>query len=190
MNYSKHYEVLITRAKERLRPAGYTEWHHIVPKCLGGEDTPGNRALLTGAEHYIAHQLLVKMYPGNHKIAFAAYMMTISKVGRKNKLYEWLRKKHSLALSIVQKGRPMPLAVCEKLRQRNLGNQYAKGNKLTPEHRRAISKAQAGKVNSDKQKEVARAFKMSPEQYAILLVRNKGNTYGHAVSYTHLTLPT
>ncbi len=95
MNYSKHYNKLIERAKNRLLEC-YTERHHIVPKCMGGSDDADNLVRLTPEEHYVAHQLLVKMYPENYKLLYAARAMTMLDIHQKrsrNKEYSWLRKK-------------------------------------------------------------------------------------------------
>jgi len=59
MNYKKHYNILMDRAKNR-ELKGYTEKHHIVPKCVGGNDDASNIVVLTPEEHYVAHQLLLK----------------------------------------------------------------------------------------------------------------------------------
>ena len=99
MNYLKIYNNLISRAKKR-DISGYYEKHHIVPTCLGGTNDKNNIVKLTGREHYIAHQLLVKIYPSNCSIIHAAVMMTVSDKRQnrsKNRLYEWLRIKHSNA---------------------------------------------------------------------------------------------
>ena len=101
MNYAKIYESLIERGKNRIC-TGYTEKHHIVPRCLGGSDNKDNIVVLTPEEHYVAHQLLVKMYPGNHRIAKAASMMIVNRPS--NKLYGWLRKRHCLAMKELQGG--------------------------------------------------------------------------------------
>lgn len=96
MNYQKHYDALMNRAKNRLLE-GYCETHHIIPRCMGGTDHLDNLVDLSAEEHYVAHQLLVKIYPENRKLAFAAQMMTVksdSNFGRsRNKLYSWVRKK-------------------------------------------------------------------------------------------------
>jgi len=99
MNYSAQYNKLINRAKNRILTEGY-ERHHIIPRCMGGSDDPSNIANLTPEEHYVAHQLLVKLYPENTKLIFAVKMMIPAnkyQVGRKNKLYGWLRRKVSIA---------------------------------------------------------------------------------------------
>ena len=64
MNYKKHYDLLIERSKTRVLE-GYVEKHHIIPKCLGGTDDKGNLAILTPEEHFLAHQLLIKIYPNS-----------------------------------------------------------------------------------------------------------------------------
>lgn len=99
MVYAEHYKRLIQRAKERTL-LGYTENHHIIPKCIGGLDERGNIVTLTAREHFVAHLLLLKMYPNIAKLAHAALMMTVNNVNRprsKNRLYEWVRKKHAVA---------------------------------------------------------------------------------------------
>lgn len=106
MNYLKHYETLIERSKNRTLDC-YVERHHIVPRCMNGTDDPDNIAILTPEEHYVAHQLLVKLHPGNPKLVYAAHMMTMGSadVQRNNKLYGWLRKKHAVHMSTLAKQR-------------------------------------------------------------------------------------
>ena len=41
MNYQKVYNQIIERAKTR-QLKGYTEKHHIIPKCLGGNNDKEN----------------------------------------------------------------------------------------------------------------------------------------------------
>jgi hypothetical protein len=74
---------------------------------MGGNNLPPNLASLTWREHMIAHLCLVKMHPGNHMLVKAATMMAVSSsVHRrsKNRIYGWLRAKHSVAMSISQYG--------------------------------------------------------------------------------------
>ena len=100
MNYIKHYERLIMRAQNRsILPGVYFEKHHIVPKCLGGLDDSTNIVNLLPEEHFVAHQLLVKINPGNPKLVFAVIIMTGKKenISRNNKMYAWLKKRVSKA---------------------------------------------------------------------------------------------
>lgn len=121
MDYAKIYESLISRAHGRVLE-GYTEKHHIIPRCLGGQDTPDNIAILTAREHYLAHLLLVKMHPKNHQLVYAASMMC-SPSGRlqryNNRQYEWLKIQRAEAMSILHKGKIIGEDTRQKLREKN-----------------------------------------------------------------------
>lgn len=93
--------MLITRAQHRTL-VGYIEEHHVIPRCIGGSDDLTNLVDLTPEEHYVAHQLLVKMYPGNPRLLRAAIFMTAKRPG--NKCYGWLRRRLAEAQSIAQTG--------------------------------------------------------------------------------------
>jgi len=96
MNYEAIYSNLISNAKSRIIE-GYTEVHHIIPRCLGGSDNLDNLVALTAREHYIAHQLLVKIYPSNRSILHAALMMTVGNKEHRanNRIYAWLKERFS-----------------------------------------------------------------------------------------------
>ena len=77
MDYVKIYDNLILKAQsEKRKKSGevYYEAHHIIPNCMGGEGTVRqwrthpNIVLLKAKEHFIAHKLLVKIYPNNQKL--------------------------------------------------------------------------------------------------------------------------
>jgi hypothetical protein len=71
----------------------YVEEHHIVPKCMGGTNEKDNLVSLTAAEHFVAHQLLAKIYPKVAGLWSAAILMTSHKNGKRvnNKTYAWLK---------------------------------------------------------------------------------------------------
>lgn len=96
MNYQLIYDRLIERGKNRVLNE-YTETHHILPRCMGGTDEKANLVELTPEEHYVAHQLLVKINPANNKLIYAAMMMAAGTeyVRRSNKQYGWLKRKFS-----------------------------------------------------------------------------------------------
>lgn len=102
MNYKKIYESLIERGKNR-KLSGYKESHHIIPKCVGGKDNKSNLVDLTPEEHYLAHQLLTKVYPNEPKLVYAAQMMVYNRPS--NKLYGWIKRKFSKEVSINQSGK-------------------------------------------------------------------------------------
>ena len=91
MNYAAHYQALISRAETRVLE-GYCEKHHVVPKCL--DKTSKYVVRLTPEEHYVAHQLLTRIHPGNGELIYAAVRMTrgTGNGARNNKMYGWLRR--------------------------------------------------------------------------------------------------
>lgn len=83
MDYKKIYDLLICRAKDRKLEC-YTEQHHIIPKCMGGNNDRENLVRLTAREHFIAHRLLYKIYltPGLAHAWFA--MCRVGKGQKRN----------------------------------------------------------------------------------------------------------
>ena len=119
MNYQKHYNLLIKRAP-KTRPKGvYLERHRIIPGCMGGKYTQENIAYLTPEEHYVAHQLLVKIYPNNGKMIYAANHMsknTKQHQRQTNKSFGWIRRK-----------------LAKQVSKDKMGNKYNVGRKHTKE---------------------------------------------------------
>lgn len=152
MNYHLHYERLIDRARKR-NLEGYAEKHHVQPRCIGGADSPENIVLLTPEEHYVAHQLLVKMHPGDHRLLWAAVCMTGAnkkQPGRQNKLYGWLRRQFSAELSRRAVGRKHSPETLAKLSAAKLGK---KRGPRTAETRAKISAASKGVPKSEHHRE-------------------------------------
>ena len=139
MDYQKHYNKLIERARNRLLE-GYVEEHHIIPKCMDGLNDAANIVALTPEEHYVAHQLLIKMYPNESKLIFAVKMMTVRspKHSRNNKLYGWLKRKYSNT----------PFSEKHKKRLSVSG----KGRKFSERHKKRIGTANKGNISQNKGK--------------------------------------
>lgn len=107
MNYQQIYNQLISKRQQEI-PEGYTEKHHIIPKCLGGTNDKENLVKLTAREHFIVHQLLVKIYPENKNLILAVirFSKPINKFNiGKSKIYEWIRIECAKRASELMKGR-------------------------------------------------------------------------------------
>ena len=145
MNYHIIYQNLIERAQNRII-LEYTETHHILPRCMGGADDKENLVELTPEEHYLAHQLLVKMHPENAKLVFAAVMMTCNSYGKRsnNKLYGWLRRK-SRKQHMGNPGRPYPCDESTKLKISKANT----GKIRSEEARQRYSKAKKGIIKTE-----------------------------------------
>lgn len=120
MDYQKIYDNLISKSRKRGLDKSslnvYTEYHHVIPSCVGGINTDENKVLLTASEHYLAHQLLIKIYKNHpnkrfyHSLVLAARNMTINAKHtiRNNKMYSWLRNEYSKSQSIARTGKGNP----------------------------------------------------------------------------------
>lgn len=89
MNYLKIYCKLIRRAERRVPPEGYVEKHHIFPKSVFGKNN--KIVTLTSREHYIAHELLtriyIKRYGLYHKNVQKMLCTIINMKGKSNRYY-------------------------------------------------------------------------------------------------------
>jgi|14_taG_2_1085336.scaffolds.fasta_scaffold04595_2 transposase len=90
------YQIRYNKLIEHYRNTdfkGYGEIHHIMPRCLGGNDDKCNLVRLPARAHYLAHLLLTKIYPENKslKFAFGAMAMMQEKRKLRSKQYEKAR---------------------------------------------------------------------------------------------------
>ena len=104
MDYFRIYNELIERSRHRNLES-YTEVHHIIPRCLNGDSSEENLAILTAREHFIAHLLLCKIHPNHKGLRLALWMMTNVKDEKQqrhlpnSKLYEMIRLEYSESVS-------------------------------------------------------------------------------------------
>lgn len=110
MDYQKVYIALISHRKTNPIPKSgsvYTESHHIIPKCAGGDNSPENLVRLTAREHFISHKLLAKIYPlnGGVQMALASFLMRRNEKGtvRTSRDFETLKVKSAEQCSIRMK---------------------------------------------------------------------------------------
>ena len=162
MDYQRIYSALMHVGRND-RQLDYAEKHHATPKCMGGDDSESNLVSLTAREHYVAHLLLVKMFPGNAPLIYAAHMMTVDKYGHRigNRRYEWLRRKHAAAMSNLKRGNKDCLGrkhseeTRAKIRAANKGQRqwHLLGKPKSAETRARIAAAVVGKKRSASQRE-------------------------------------
>lgn len=135
MNYQKIYDLLIEKRRTNPIIDSYSEKHHIIPKSLGGSNKKENIIRLTAREHFIAHMLLVRIYPkGSLERGKMLWALKRMRYGNKqqqelknsSRLYEYHRKEFSQVVSKMFKGR-----------------------KHSTEHRKRISLSKTGKKRSD-----------------------------------------
>lgn len=134
MDYKRIYDALMKNAKDR-EIEGYTESHHIIPRCMGGCNSKDNLVRLTAREHYVAHALLYKHYRST-KLAHAWFCMMRCDSNQQRfftaKQYECARLAHSSVLKESMKGS---------------GNKFY-GRKHTEETKRKIGESNKGESRS------------------------------------------
>lgn len=116
---------------------------------MGGDNSASNLVNLTAEEHYLAHQLLVKIYPKEYGLIKAAVMMSVNAGGNRpnNKLYGWLRRKHSESTSgenNVNFDKPRTDEVKKKI---SLSNKGKGGSKLKGKIKGPMSESTKAKIS-------------------------------------------
>jgi hypothetical protein len=150
MDYDIIHDQIIERARVRISE-GYAEEHHVIPRCVGGTDEPNNLVLLTPEEHYVVHQLLVKMrrykeHPNYNKLIFAANMMCVDSTTtarRGNRRYGWLKRRLSETIRETMTGRKQSAEQIEKRMA------HVRGRKLSEETKRKISESKKAKKRAE-----------------------------------------
>lgn len=182
MNYLKIYNNIIEKYKRlNLQKSKdlYIETHHIIPKCLDGNDNNKNLVNLTAKAHFICHLLLTKIYKNNkqiyNKLYQALFMMSVMKNNFQkrhiitSKQYEKIRVEYAN----FRKNTPQTKEANEKRRKKLLGRKVWNAG-LTKENNlilkligQKVSKTNKGRKFSketiDKLKKAARknAWKIS-----------------------------
>lgn len=165
MNYSKLYQDLIQRAKDRsLQDNVYYEKHHILPVSMGGKDDCNNIVSLTAKEHFVAHHLLWKIHRNREMTHAFMLMCSTKRGGVKYKVYardyQLLKEDNKKFRSEFMSGRPgnnlgrtLPQEWKDNISNSLIGNKYAvgnsnfKGKKHSEESKKKISERMIGNAN-------------------------------------------
>jgi hypothetical protein len=110
---------------------------------MGGTDDLDNLVALTPEEHFVAHQLLIKMYPDEAKLIYAARMMCVGgkKHVRNNKQYGWIKEMYSKTRASRPK---MKYKIVNQRKPRAKETKPRKKRTLSEEHRKKIGESRKG----------------------------------------------
>jgi hypothetical protein len=122
MDYARLYDRIIQHARADNRCKGgsvYYESHHIIPRCMEGADGTDNRVLLTAREHFLAHWILVKMYPADIRLVYAFNRFCCDcwghRLGARSHLYKYARERYIQVLKTNEAWKRKMGASMEKL---------------------------------------------------------------------------
>jgi hypothetical protein len=152
--YTKTYYRIIDRAKVRPVTFGYTEKHHIIPKCkpFCGPNTKENLISLTFKEHWVCHHLLLKMVSGVGKSkmywAFTRMGQTNAKQNRNINLKSFERIKQNNNYLNSNENHPMYGRKHSEKSKKKMSNSR-KGKKFSEEHKQKLSISLTGKKRSE-----------------------------------------
>jgi hypothetical protein len=123
--------------------SGYKEKHHILPRCLGGDNSKENLVALTPKEHFIVHMLLCKFTLGKSRIKMLNAFHAMIYFTKKNRNYKVTSRIVEKLKIEFQKNNPVfdP----EVRRKIGIGN---KGKTVSKESRLKMSKARMGNKNA------------------------------------------
>lgn len=149
--YTKWYHNIINNAQLKSNHIGYHEKHHIIPKCLGGDNSPQNLVLLTAKEHFIVHLLLIKMVENSlkYKLVYAAWQLGRSLRLKKERItsnqYTYLKEELSISKTGVKRA-PFSLSARKNMSISHLGeNNHMFGKTHSDETKMKISQTKKGK---------------------------------------------
>lgn len=133
------YDTLIFKARERgldkTSLEGYFEFHHILPRSLGGTDEKTNLVLLTALEHIRAHRYLIFIYTEQSRESYlkmlGAYWGMLYQPASKGRLSREISEEKA--------------AYKREWKCLNKAAHRGKGKKLSEEHKKHISEALKGK---------------------------------------------
>jgi hypothetical protein len=162
MNYQRIYNQIIKRAQNRTLE-GYKEKHHIVPKCMGGNNNKENLVELTAREHFLCHMLLCEIHPTNGKLKQSIWLMSIGKQRNNtldsykinNRMYEKLKIEFSKIAKERMENRHVTedtrkkMSVSKKDKKQSTETKLKrsislKGKPLSNEHKKKIGKSNTG----------------------------------------------
>lgn len=124
--------------------SGYTEKHHIIPRCMGGSNNESNLARISARQHFVCHLLLPKMVVSplfRSKMSYAMKCMLLQRtsdgkryIPKSSKIFALCRTAH--------KGIPKSKEAKQKMSDAKRG---IKLGPLSHDHRVNLSKALKGK---------------------------------------------
>lgn len=138
----------------------YHERHHILPRCMGGNDNKENLIDLFAKEHFEAHRLLALENPEKYELVYAWACMAWAKSENQDRIevtpeeYEEIKKKYSEMCSKKYAGKNNPMygiSPRERMDEEtyNIWKQKVTAFNISEESRKNRREKNVGKTYSD-----------------------------------------
>lgn len=157
--YNNFIETKLKRGLDKSKLSGYYEKHHILPKCMGGENKDSNYVLLTYREHIFAHKLLCRIYPDEPGNFISLYAILINT----NKYHD---RDISLSSKYLSEFKKDYISKIKDISLKQLGKE------VSEETRKKISLSNIGRKLSEETKE-----KLKNKRYLISVKCPDGSVY-------------
>lgn len=180
----QEYLDFVVQAVERYDPSRYSEWHHVMPKCIDQGKYRDQGVRINGADHFKSHELLIDCFIGRKKRSLAIATHRIYEQVRRNgesvspESYEKVRKVMSETISISMTGsgnHRYGHHVSKETRDRMRSSQL--GHKVSDETRRKIGDSNRNSSEETRQRirESRIGMKFSDYHKKNLSESHKGN---------------
>lgn len=169
--YLRWYLQIMERAAARAKPDP-AEWHHVVPKSLGG--SAGQVVALSFREHFLSHWLLTRIVEGEarRKMLFALGCLRRRSRVHERTLTGWQYERARLAWIAASVGRKLSAETRLRMSEAAL--------RRGPEYSARMSASQSGRKLSEATKAKLSAFMRSlpPEVRDRMDAPRRGKSWG------------
>lgn len=193
-HYLYRYLKFISSRKNKMIK-GETHFHHILPKArdMFPQFKDLNKFLwngihLTHREHFIAHWMLSKTFPGTSQ-SLAFYHMTNILKKRKSKEYEIAKQNHNASVRKITQSPARNKKISDKLKGKPKSANHIKsliGHCVSEETRRKISIAHKGKKLS-KERRIQMSISRTGKTKSKLSIESKINIARSLCDYQLIT---
>jgi len=183
MNHLKIYNTIIQKAKSENRiklhknhdDFIYYENHHILPKCIGGDNNKENLVLLVPKEHFMCHKLLTYIYYENIKLVYAFHWMCYTKNSNHDRTYTVTARDYAYLRELY-----VLRAVSDETKIK-IGNAH-RGKHLTEDHKKKLSRIKSVEeiqkiIQTRKDRECGKGEKNSMYGKGYLISGDKNGRY-------------
>ena len=162
--YTATYYRLVDRARGKTKSINDgNQTHHILPRCLGGTNSPDNLVVLTYKEHRVAHRLLTKMVSGSNR-----YKMLYA--------YRWFNSKYPVLCS-HHIGTYTEESARKMVKTRNARGSYRRGKDNTFARPEVIEMVRQRMVDNNPMKDQAQRARMRSDNPRSRPIVTPGGTF-------------